>query len=107
MAVERQTERVIGERAGRVRPVAGGLRVTDRFEWLGGVGEPLRSQSVQLRYFAGHGPAQLQAKNVREELVVSKPRTFRVYRNDKCICILQLEEQLLGAGVPGHEVGQF
>ena len=98
---------MIGEQAGCVRPVASGLRVADRFDWLGVVCEPLRSQSVHPRYFVGHGPSQLQAQNLREELVVSKPRTFRVYRHDKCVCILQLEEKLLGAGVPGHEVGQF
>src|SRR5437588_5997388 len=107
MAVERQTERMIGEQAGRVRPVASGLRVADRFDWLGVVGEPFRSQSVHPRYFGGHGPAQLQTQNLREELVVAKPRTFWVYRDDKCVCILQLEEKLLGAGVAGHQVGQF
>src|SRR3977135_944070 len=35
MAVERQTERMISEQAGRVRPVASGLRVANRFDWLG------------------------------------------------------------------------
>src|ERR1700704_5002179 len=104
MAVERQTERMLGEQAGRVRPVASGLRVANRFDWLGVFGEPFRSQSVHPRYFGGHGPAQLQAKNLREELVISKPRTFRVYRHDKRVCILQLEEKLLGAGEPGYEV---
>src|ERR1700730_7852397 len=104
MAVERQTERMIGEQAGCVRPVASGLRVADGFDWLVVFGEPRRSQSVHLWYFVGHGPSQLQAKNLREELVVSKPRPFRVYRDDKCICILQLEEQLLGAGEP--EIGR-
>src|SRR5882762_9912061 len=97
MAIERQTERMIGEQAGCVRPVASGLRVADRFDRLGVFGEPPGSQSVHLGYLVGHGPSQLQAKNLREELVVSKPRTFRVYRHDKCVCILQLEEKLLGA----------
>ena len=85
----------------------GGQLAFNANNWLGVVGEPLRRQSVHPRYFVGHGPSQLQAQNLREELVVSKPRTLRVYRHDKCVCILQLEEQLLGAGVPGHEVGQF
>src|SRR5713226_4705338 len=78
MAIKRQAERMIGEQSGCIRPVARGLRVSDRVNRLGLPGKPPRRQSVQLWHFAGHSPAQLQAKKFPEELVVSKPRTLRV-----------------------------
>ena len=44
---------------------------------------------------AGHRPAQLQAQELSEQLVVSEPRTLWVDRNDESICVFQIEEQLL------------
>ena len=99
IAVERQAERMIGEQPGCIRPVVGGLRVTDRVDRLRVIGKPLRRQSVELRHIARHGPTQLQAEELPEQLVVSKPRALRVQRNDEGVGVLELEEQLLRTGV--------
>ena len=52
------------------------------------------------------GPAQLQAQEVGEEVVVAEPRPLGVERDDERVRLLEREQDPLGAGAPEQGVGQ-
>src|SRR5579859_45209 len=73
--VEGQAEGMIGKQASCVRPVAGRLQVANRVNRLRVMCKPVRGQFVQLRDVSGASSAQLEPKQLAEQLVVSEPRT--------------------------------
>ena len=68
---------MVGEQPGRIGPVARRLRVPDGLDHLAMPGEPSGGPPVQRRHFFGQRPAQLQPQQIREQVVVAKPRCAR------------------------------
>jgi len=78
LAVQGHAERVVGEQAGRLGPLASGLQVPDGVGGLRVVGEPPRGEPVQRRNLGGLGAAQHQPEQPGEEMVVTEPGAVRV-----------------------------
>jgi hypothetical protein len=74
LPVEGQAERMVGEQPGRGGPVTCRLGVPDGLDRLAMLGEPLGGAPVQHRHLVGQPPAKLQPEQIREQVVVAKPR---------------------------------
>ena len=70
------------------------------------LGEPLGSGVVQPGNRIGLRPPELQAKEIREQLVVAEPRPLRVEREDEGVRVLKLEQYPLRSGGPNEPIGE-
>ena len=78
LPVERQAERMIGKQSCRIGPVARRLGVPDAVDNLPVLDKPLRGAQVQSRHLRGQRPTQLKPEEIREQVVVTKPRALRI-----------------------------
>ena len=67
----------------------------------------MRGEPVQGRQFFGEPPAQLEAEQVSEEVVIPEPGPGRVERDDKRIGVFEVEEDAFGAGVASQQIRQL
>src|ERR1039457_3461753 len=102
LAVERQAERMIGEQPGPAGPAARRLSMADGVNNLAVLCEPFGGSPVQLRYFIGQPPAQLQPEEVSEQVVVAEPGALGVERYHERVRVFQAEQDPLGARAAGH-----
>ena len=107
LPVERQAERIVGEQPGRAGPVARRLGVPDGLDHLAVLDKPPGGPPVQRRHFFGQRPAQLQPQQIREQVVVAKPRALGVERHDKRVGVLQFQQDPFRARAAGQQIGQF
>ncbi len=98
---------MVGEQPGRAGPVARRLGVPDGVDNLAVLGEPPGGPPVQRWQFFGHRPAQLQPQQIREQMVVAKPRPLGVERDHKRVRILEFQQNAFRAGPAGQQIGQF
>ena len=66
--------------------------------------EPPGGASVQVGNLVGCGSSELEAQEVREQLVVAKPSALRIERDDESVGVLELEQEPLAAGSTGEQV---
>ena len=80
---------MVGEQPGGVPPVPGGLGVPDRVDDVPVLRVPRGRGPVQPADGVRVGPAQLQAQQVGEEVVVAEPRPPGVERDDERVRLLE------------------
>ena len=73
LPVEHQPERVVCDQPGGIGPVAGREHVPHGLDDLPVVGEPPRGPAVEVGNLIGQRSAELQAQEIRQQLVVAKP----------------------------------
>jgi len=105
-AVEPEAEAELTDQIPGELPVLRGLRMLDRLDHETVLGEPLGRGVVQLWDGIGLCAPELQAKEIREQLVVAEPRSLRVEREDECIRVLELEQDSLRSGGPDDAIGE-
>ena len=98
---------MVGEQPRRVGPVTRGLSMPDGVNDLAVPDKPLRGEPVQGGQFFGEPPAQLEAEQVSEEVVIPEPRPGRIEGDDKRIGVFEIEEDAFGAGVTSQQVRQL
>ena len=98
---------MVGEQPGRVGPVARRLGVPDGVDHLAMLGEPRGGPPVQRRHLFGQRPAQLQPQEIREQVVVAKPRALGVERDDERVRVLELQQDPFRARAAGQQIGQL
>ena len=69
-------------------------------------GQPLGGDRVQAGQLLRGGASQLEREQVREQVVVAKPRSLRVQRHHERARVLQLAQDPLRPRAPGQPVGQ-
>src|SRR2546430_1301700 len=107
LPVERQTEQVVREEPGCTGPVSGRERVPDGLDDLPVVGEPMGGPAVKIRNLIAQPSADLQAQEIRQKLVVSKPGALSVEGHDERVGILQLQQHLLRSRAVCQQVAEF
>ena len=95
LPVERQTEQVVCEQRRRVRPVASREQVSHGLDGLAVVREPPGGPTMEVRNLIGQPSAELQAQEIRQEMVVAKPGALGVQRHDERVGVLQLQQRPL------------
>ena len=78
LPVEHPTERVVSDEAGGIGPVAGREHVPHRLDDLAVVGEPPGGPAVEVGNLVGKSSAELEVQEIRQQVVVAKPRARRV-----------------------------
>jgi hypothetical protein len=78
LPVEYPAERVVSDQPGGIRPVACRERVPHRLDNLPVVSEPPRGRAVKIRNLVGKSSAELEAQEIRQQVVVAEPRSFGV-----------------------------
>jgi hypothetical protein len=76
VAGECQAEDMVGEKSRRLRPVARRLEVPHGVHGIPLLREPARRPPMEVPYLVRQRPAQLEAQEVDEQLVVAKPRAL-------------------------------
>ena len=95
---------MVGQQPGRLGPVARRLRVPDGVDHLALQGEPSGGAPVQPRHFRGQRPAQLQPEQIREQVVVAKPRALGVQRFNERVRVLEFQQDPFRARAAGQHV---
>ena len=62
---------------------------------------------MEVRNLLGQPSAELQAQEIRQELVVAKPGALGVQRHDERVGVLQLQQRPLRARTARQQVGKF
>src|SRR5450432_622686 len=97
LAFEYPPERMVCDESSGVGQVAGCHHVPYAFDDFASGGEPQGCAAVEVGNLVGQRSAQLQAQEVREELVVPKPGPFRVEGDNECVRFLELKQRALRA----------
>jgi hypothetical protein len=105
-AAEVKVEPVVRQQPGRHRPVLGGLRLADRLHRVPVPGQPPGGSAVQRGPFIRLGAAQFQLQQIREQLVIAKPRPARVQRDHERAGLLQILQDPFPARAAGQHVRQ-
>jgi hypothetical protein len=67
----------------------------DGLDNLAMLGEPSSGAPMQCRHFFGPRPAQLQPQEIRQQVVVAKPRPLGAERHHKRVRVLQFQQDPL------------
>ena len=90
-----------------IRPVACRERVPHRLDDVPVVSEPPSGSPVEVGNLVGKSSAEFEAQEIRQEMVVAKPRAPGVERHDERVGVLQFQQHLLRAQAPCQQVGEF
>jgi hypothetical protein len=107
LAVEDQLELVVGEQAGGVGPVVGGLGVADRLDDVPVLLVPASGGCVERADERRVDAPQLQAQQIGEQRVVAKPRTPHIERGHEHVGAFELVQDPLRPRAAGQRVGQW
>ena len=106
MAVEGRREAVLCEEAACVVPRLGSLGVADRLEH-GAMGDvPLGGGEMKLGNVLGARAAELQPREIDQQLVVAERRAGHVDRDDEHVVVLEREKEALRSGGADEMVPQ-